>query len=209
MSYRSLHAYAFNPVATTLSNVGVLIILCIFMSTPAKAVPGDQLFVEDFESGVPAWNHTVGEPGSWGVNAAFGYNAGYVAGDLEVRVTTPVTDLSGVAGARIMLTVIRGRQTTIDGETVSNKPENDENFELDFLDSDGNWQTVLVHFGGGTAGEQPAPLARRLSRRHHRGDAAGQQPGRLGPCLRAAAARGVAWLHPDRPGVPVFPVCRR
>lgn len=129
------------------------ILFAIFVNS-AHAVPGDQLFVEDFETGVPGgWTLTVGPAGSWGVNAAFGFNAGYVAGDSEVRVTTPVADLSGVAGARIVLTVIRGKQTTIGGVTVSNKPENDENFELDFLDAGGEWQTVLVHFGGGTAGE--------------------------------------------------------
>lgn len=120
----------------------------------AHAVPGDQLFFEDFESGLPgSWTQTVGPNGSWGVNAAFGYNAGYVAGDSEVRVTAPVINLSGITGAQVVLTVIRGKQKTIGGVTVSNKPENDKNFELDFLDSGGEWQTILVHVGGGTAGE--------------------------------------------------------
>lgn len=127
----------------------------LFLCLPgiALAVPGDQLFFEDFESGVPGWAQTAGASGSWGVNNAFGYNAGYVAGDSEVRVETPAMDLSGIAGARVTLTVIRGKQTTQSGVTVSNKPENDENFELDFVDADGNWQTVLVQYGGGTAGE--------------------------------------------------------
>lgn len=117
------------------------------------AIPGDQLYYEDFESGAGGWSQVTGPSGSFGINTAFGDNDAFVAGDSEVRAVSPTIDLSGISGARVSLTVIRGKQLTQGGVVVSNKPEADENFYLEFVDADGNWLAILTEYGGGSAGE--------------------------------------------------------
>lgn len=132
----------------------------LLMSLRSFAVPGDQLYSEDFSGGLNGWVQTIGledgfgNPLTSGVNAAFGDNAAFVAGDAEVRVESPVIDLGTVSGARVTLKVTRGKSVVDMGTTLSNKPENGENWELEFLDSDGAWQTISTHAGGGTGGEE-------------------------------------------------------
>lgn len=137
----------------------LLLLLLLLAPQGSHAIPGDQLFFEGFESGVPSgWTKTVGDSSrpTFGVNSAFGYNAGYVAGEEEVRVETPGLDLSGVPGARITLKVIRG-DNVVDNSTnpptvYSNRPDNGENFELEFWGSDDNWHVMVSHSGGDPAG---------------------------------------------------------
>src|SRR5271169_5926951 len=61
-------------------------------------------------------------------------------------------------------------------------------------------------FSGPRASCLLAPvLARRFSRRHHRGDDPGEQSGKR-LCLRAAATLRMEWLDADRPDLSLLPL---
>lgn len=130
-------------------------------SLPANAAPGDVLFQEDFERGnVNALNNQWTLSGGLNLNT-IAFNSGTRGLVLDGSGGTLTSDNNAidanVPAATLSFWVRRGFDTqpgSCDNNAIcSEYPENNENLQVQYLNSANSWVTLQTYLGGGTSGE--------------------------------------------------------
>ncbi|MBW3568047.1 MAG: hypothetical protein KY410_08865, partial [Proteobacteria bacterium] len=128
--------------------------LCLLATTitvfsTARAAPGDTIYAEDFQGGTLNGWSVAGGGGTLSVGE-YAPGSGELAlttccDDLDVR--SPVID-TNFAGAQLAIRIQRG------GASIgSDDPDNNEDLDLYFLNSDGGWQFMARYSGNGDPAE--------------------------------------------------------
>ena len=124
--------------------VGVLVALA---APAAFSAPGDVLFDDDFESGLASWTTTSTTFANTStMTASSATQSLYLRGE-AVTATSIVVDTSSRPAIRVQAWVRRG------SDAFSEDPDANEDFQLHYLDGEGQWRLIANELGDGTAGE--------------------------------------------------------